>query len=96
LFVARRCHLDDFVERLQTGQREDRVIQVRPSAAITPGTLRREEYVPLDADGAEQGEGIAGTPRLCVEGGGGVVFTVAYMIAFTLSPSNGACPVSAS
>ena len=27
---------------------------------------------------------------------GGAVFTVAYMIAFTLSPSNGACPVSAS
>ena len=37
---------------------------------------------------------IAGTWRLCDEGGGGVVFTVAYMIAFTLSPSNGAWPVS--
>ena len=34
--------------------------------------------------------------RLCAEGGGGVVFTVAYMMAFTLSPSKGATPVRAS
>jgi hypothetical protein len=33
---------------------------------------------------------------VCEEGGGGVVFTVEYMIAFTLSPSKGATPVSAS
>jgi hypothetical protein len=39
---------------------------------------------------------IAGTWRLCADGGAGVVFTVAYMIAFTLSPSKGAVPVSAS
>ena len=39
---------------------------------------------------------IAGTLRLCEDGGGGVVFTVAYMMAFTLSPSKGATPVSAS
>ena len=34
--------------------------------------------------------------RLCADGGGGVVFTVAYMMAFTLSPSKGATAVSAS
>ena len=39
---------------------------------------------------------MGGTERLCEEGGGGVVFTVAYMMAFTLSPSKGAMPVSAS
>jgi hypothetical protein len=39
---------------------------------------------------------IAGTARAWCDGGTGVVLTVAYMIAFTLSPSNGAIPVSAS
>ncbi len=39
---------------------------------------------------------IAGSERLCADGGGGVVFTVAYMIAFTLSPAKGGTPVSAS